>query len=194
MQRNVSLDAVNAADIRGAKVRLRPMQPDELRLVYDWEADPEVALYYGTRGRYSNFGEYAAAVDPHYLNGSRPEMGRCFIIEADSRPIGMVNYNQIDVHHRSTEIDIVIGHSAYRDGGYGSDALRAFLRFLFDDIGLHRVWLATLPFNDRARRVYEKLGFVQEGVFRESDMVDGRWVDSLIYGILEDEFRAMSDR
>src|SRR2546425_5336945 len=103
--------------------------------------------------------------------------------------IGMINTNKIEAAHRSTEIDIVIGHPVYRERGYGSDAIREFLRFLFDAVGLHRVWLATYEYNARARRVYEKLGFVQEGIMREADYVDGRWVDSVVYGILEDEFR-----
>ncbi len=101
----------------------------------------------------------------------------------------MINYNRVDTSSRSTEIDVVIGHPAYRDRGYGTDAILAFLAFLFDTVGLHRVWLATYDYNLRAQRVYEKLGFVREGLMRQSDWVDGRWVDSVIYGILEHEFR-----
>ncbi len=101
----------------------------------------------------------------------------------------MVNYNPVDVTSRSTEIDILMGHREYRDRGYGTDALQAFLSFLFDVVGLHRVWLSTYDYNARARHVYEKLGFIQEGVMRQSDWVDGQWVDSVVYGILEPEFR-----
>ncbi len=53
----------------------------------------------------------------------------------------------------------------------------------------HRVWLATLDYNARARHVYEKIGFAPEGVMRQSDWVDGRRVDSVIYGILKHELR-----
>ncbi len=101
----------------------------------------------------------------------------------------MIVYNRVDNSSRSSEIDIVIGEPGYRDRGYGTDALRAFLAFLFETVGLHRVWLATYDYNARARRAYEKLGFVQEGVMRQSDWVDGRWVDSVIYGILKHELR-----
>ncbi len=103
----------------------------------------------------------------------------------------MINTNRIHTHARSTEIDVVIGRPGYRERGYGSDAITAFLAFLFDTVGLHRVWLETYDYNARARRVYEKLGFVQEGVARESSWKDGRWVANVIYGILEDEFRRL---
>ncbi len=191
------LDAVDGADIRGRKTRIRPMRADEAPLFYEWATDPEVQPFWGGRGHYESLEDFLEDHWlPHYFDGSQPDRGRCFTIEgqpaprrAGSRPIGMIAYNRIDAPNRSTEIDIVIGDPAYRDRGYGTDAIRAFLAFLFDTVGLHRVWLGTYHHNARARRAYEKCGFVREGVMRQSDWVDGRWVDSVIYGILEHEFR-----
>ncbi len=65
--------------------------------------------------------------------------------------------------------------------------MREFVRFLFEEMGLHRVWLATYDYNARARHVYEKLGFRQEGVLRDDEFVQGRWVNSVVYGMLEGE-------
>jgi RimJ/RimL family protein N-acetyltransferase len=192
----VRLDAVECADIRGHKTRLRPMRAGEAPLFYEWATDPEVQPFWGGRGHYRDLDGFLRDWQPHYFDGSQPDRGRCFTVEslpaggrADARPIGMIAYNRIDVSNRSTEIDIVIGDPAYRDRGHGTDAIRAFLAFLFDTVGLHRVWLATYDYNVRAQRAYEKAGFVREGVMRQSDWVDGHWVDSVIYGILEDEFR-----
>ena len=186
----LNLDAINSADIRGEKTCIRPMRLDEASLLYPWTLDPDVRPFWGTDSRYEDLDDFLRQMEParHYFDGSQPELGRNFIIEADDTVIGMVNTNRIDIRHRSTEIDIVIGHRDYRERGYGSDALRAFLRFLFDDIGLHRVWLGTYEYNARARRVYERLGFIQEGVMREDEYLDGRWINTVIYGILEHEF------
>lgn len=183
------LDAVECADIRGHKTCLRPMRPDEAPLFYEWATDPEVQPFWGGRDRYTDLDAFLQDWRPHYFDGSQPQSGRCFTIEADTRPIGMIAYNRVDISSRSTDIDIVIGDPAYRDRGYGTDAIRAFLAFLFDTVGLHRVWLGTYGYNVRAQRAYEKVGFVREGVMRQSDWVDGRWVDGVIYGILEHEFR-----
>ena len=201
--RALRLDAIEFADIRGLKTSLRPMRPDEAALFHAWATDPEVEPFWGGRGHYKGFEDFLHHWLPHYFDGSQPHLGRCFTIEdlpaevrglpaegrADSRPIGMITYNRVDVANRSTEIDVVIGGAAYRDRGYGTDAIRAFVGFLFDDVGLHRVWLGTNDYNVRAQRAYEKAGFRREGVMRRSDCVDGRWVDVIIYGILADEFR-----
>ena len=194
----LNLDAINAADIRGRLTRMRPMRLDEAALVHAWNTDPDVYTFWGSYDyRHKSLDEFLADTvgDAHFFDGSDVASGRCFTIEPLEGPdagsvIGMINTNKIEVAHRSTEIDVVIGHPDYRERGYGSDAIREFLRFLFDTVGLHRVWLGTYEYNARARHVYEKLGFVQEGIAREADYVDGRWVNSVVYGILEDEFRA----
>jgi RimJ/RimL family protein N-acetyltransferase len=187
MEPSVRLDAADSADIQGEKTRLRPMRLDEARKLHEWSLDPDVRPFWGSG--IDDFDEFLRHYEPHYFDGSQPERGRFFTIEADGRPIGMINYNRLDTENRCTDIDVVVGDAGYRDRGYGADAIRAFLGFLFDTVGLHRVWLGTVDHNTRARHVYEKLGFVQEGVMRRSDLVDGRWVDSVIYGILEDEYR-----
>jgi RimJ/RimL family protein N-acetyltransferase len=186
-----NLQAVESADIHGQKTRLRPMRPDEAPLFYRWATDPEVQPFWGGRDHYKSLDDFLGHGhwEPHYFDGSQPHRGRSFTIEAGSRPVGMIAYNRVDSANRSTEIDIVIGDAAYRDRGYGTDAVRAFLGFLFDTVGLHRVYLTTYDYNLRAQRAYEKVGFLREGVMRQSDWVDGRWVDAVLYGILEHDFR-----
>lgn len=188
-RRSLRLDAVERADIRGLKTHLRPMRRDEAPRFYEWATDPEVEPFWGEADHYKDFDGFLRHWHPHYFDGSQPNLGRCFTIEVEGRPIGMITYNRVNSVNHSTDIDIIIGDPAYRDRGYGTDAIRAFLGFLFDSVGLHRVWLGTFEHNVRAQRAYEKCGFVREGVMRQSDWLDGRWVDSVIYGILEHEFR-----
>ncbi|MEX0799996.1 MAG: GNAT family protein [Dehalococcoidia bacterium] len=188
---SVRLDVFESADLRGELTRLRPMRPDEAPRFYQWTRDPDVAPWWAGVASARTLEEFLADWEPYYFDGSRPGLGRSFAIEADGKLIGMIATNRVEVHDRQTEIDIVIGEPGYRDRGYGTDALRATLRFLFDTVGLHRVWLATYEHNARARRAYEKAGFREEGLLRESDRVDGRWVNSVVYGILDHEFRRL---
>lgn len=55
--------------------------------------------------------------------------------------------------------------------------------------GLHRVGLNVVEWNEGAKTLYEKLGFVVEGRQREALWFDGRWWDYLFLGILEREWR-----
>lgn len=54
-------------------------------------------------------------------------------------------------------------------------------------LGLHRVELSVHADNARAIALYEKIGFLHEGLARDAIMIDGRYIDSLNMAII---FRA----
>ena len=54
---------------------------------------------------------------------------------------------------------------------------------------MHRIELEVYDFNPRAQHVYEKAGFMREGVRREVLLWDGEYHDAIVMSILEDEFR-----
>ena len=62
------------------------------------------------------------------------------------------------------------------------------LAYAFEELGLHRVELEVFEFNQRARRVYERVGFVLEGTLRDALLFDGEWVDSHLMSVLEHEW------
>lgn len=74
--------------------------------------------------------------------------------------------------------------------GYMAEALRAVLRFGFDELGLHSVEAQIDPDNAPSRRVLERAGFRQEGLLRENFRFAGRFSDTGIYALLGREFRA----
>ena len=79
--------------------------------------------------------------------------------------------------------------------GIGRWALREALRWAFDDIGAHRVWLEVTAANSGARRLYEDEGFVHEGTYRDGYRSDiGAYQDLAHYGILKHEWLRRVDR
>jgi len=73
--------------------------------------------------------------------------------------------------------------------GYGSEAIKWALEWGFLAGGLHRVSIGCFSFNEGARRLYERLGFVVEGRTREVVWKNGGWHDSIEMGMLEGEWR-----
>jgi RimJ/RimL family protein N-acetyltransferase len=81
--------------------------------------------------------------------------------------------------------------SAAPDGGFGTAMVRAGLDWVFASTQTHRVWLDTLRHNERAAHVYAKIGFVQEGIFRDAYcMPDGAYADRIVFSILRREWPA----
>ncbi|KAI3325443.1 putative GNAT family acetyltransferase [Xylariaceae sp. AK1471] len=90
--------------------------------------------------------------------------------------------------HRWTDISIDV-LKKHQGKGYGGEAIRWSLWWAFQMAGLHRVQIQAFSFNTGAMRLYERLGFREEGRVREHMWFAGSWHDNLIYGILEDEWR-----
>ena len=74
--------------------------------------------------------------------------------------------------------------------GYATEAARAVVQFGFSELKLHRISAWCIADNTASARVLEKLGMRQEGRLRDHQYFKGRWWDTLLYGILYDEWRS----
>lgn len=72
--------------------------------------------------------------------------------------------------------------------GYATEAARAMLAFAFDELRVHRVWAHCIADNVASSHVLEKLGMRLEGRQRENEWFNGRWWDTLLFGVLEHEW------
>jgi diamine N-acetyltransferase len=62
------------------------------------------------------------------------------------------------------------------------------LEHAFGSLGAHRVWLDVMVHNERARRAYAAVGFVEEGVMREALRVDDAPVSLVLMSVLRSEW------
>ncbi|WP_136688762.1 GNAT family N-acetyltransferase [Halorhabdus amylolytica] len=77
---------------------------------------------------------------------------------------------------------------AEQGNGYVTEATRLLLDHAFGERRLHKVWAMVVEPNDASRAVLEKLGFEQEGHYREETFYEGRYVDARRYAILAEEW------
>jgi RimJ/RimL family protein N-acetyltransferase len=179
--------------IHGELTTLRAIERPDLDALWRWYNDAEVMYYwaepYKTMSREDLDARYGAG-----LSASTGRMHWLLITTRDEHgqgePIGRIGYVDLDRRNRHTEIALAIGERDYWGRGYGSDALIAYLGYLFHELNLHKVWLRVEAFNTRAQRAYEKCGFQRDGVFREHTFLGGKYYDSIIMSIVEDDFRA----
>jgi RimJ/RimL family protein N-acetyltransferase len=105
--------------------------------------------------------------------------------------IGTLGLFDVDHVNGSAGIGITIGEKELWGRGYGTDAMNALLDFGFGQLRLERMWLEVYDFNERARRSYEKSGFVLEGVKRHAMFKFGRFIDVQLMAILRSEWQAL---
>lgn len=79
--------------------------------------------------------------------------------------------------------------SAFHGRGYGTESLRAVCRFAFAEAGFRKLSATVTAGNVPSRTVLEKLGFLLEGTLRESYLLEERWQDDWLFGLLRRELR-----
>jgi RimJ/RimL family protein N-acetyltransferase len=101
--------------------------------------------------------------------------------------VGVFRIDRLDPWNRNTFVgaDVV---PALRGQGYAAEMFGYFLRYLFNQCGLHRVALVTIASNTPAIALYRKLGFVEEGREREAIFREGHFQDLVAMGLLASEW------
>jgi len=174
--------------MEGKLVRIRAYERSDLDALMTWVNDEEITRNLGAPMIYP----LPRAAEEKYLElNTHPGEPDCrWAIETlAGQYLGRISLMNIDWINRSAQVGIVIGVKTFWGKGYGTDAMRVVLRFAFEKMNLHRVWLNVYDFNVRGIKSYEKCCFKHEGVQREYRFLDGRYHDSVLMGILEDEYR-----
>ena len=173
--------------IVGDKVRLRPIERDDLPRFVEWFSDPEV------RRHLLVYLPFSLAQEERWFENllgrlERQEIVLLAIETAKGVHIGNTGLHSIDWKNRSAELGIAIGEKAYWNQGYGTDAIRTLLNLAFREMNLHRVFLRVDVDNLRGVRCYEKAGFQREGTLRDGVFREGTYHDQHVMSILRSEF------
>lgn len=108
--------------------------------------------------------------------------------------VGTLKAARIDRYARHADIGIMIGRKDLWGRGLATEAISLLCRYLFDDVGLRRLTAGCMATNPGMVRVFEKLGFRREGVFREHDRIaESAFCDHIHLGCLRGEFAAASE-
>ena len=132
-----------------------------------------------------NIRNFIARVRDQFATGRGPQTG----IWIEGNFAGSVGCHPIDWPNRHCSIGYWI-EERYQGKGTMTRSCTAMIDYLFGDLGLHRVTIQCGTGNRRSCAIPERLGFTREGLTRDGEWVNDRWVDLVLWGMLEQEWRA----
>ncbi|MBM4432643.1 MAG: GNAT family N-acetyltransferase, partial [Chloroflexi bacterium] len=152
--------------ITGSKVKLRHKRLSDVPNDYAWQNDPGLARLDAMPRLTMPYYQYLLIYARQLC---RPSSGRHqFAIDTlDGKHIGNCVYYGIDKFRGEAELGIMIGNRDFWDKGYGTDAIVTLVNHIFSQTELRRIHLKTLDSNDRARKCFQKCGFVPYGYLRK---------------------------
>jgi RimJ/RimL family protein N-acetyltransferase len=135
--------------------------------------------------------EIAGSVSTDAPNGVAAALddleGELLVIEHEGATAGGVRWELANHRSRIAEIRTLMIDPAFRGRGLATQAVLELVTRVFDERGLHRIEAEVYGFNTPAQRMFERAGFVREGVRRRAYHRAGGWQDGVRYGLLADE-------
>ena len=171
--------------LHGDGIDLLPIRGEDARTMFEAGFDRELNRQTGIHKRHS-----LSAVQAHCRRVGAAVDRYDFGIWVRGALVGEVVLSDVSPENRSAALRIAIWRRGSRDKGFGTAALRLVLDFAFVRLSLNRVELEVYASNPRARRVYEKLGFVAEGVRRQALWWDNEPVDAIVMALLAADYRS----
>jgi RimJ/RimL family protein N-acetyltransferase len=116
-----------------------------------------------------------------------PEHFGLFVIEVEGRLAGTMGFEVGSRRSRIARLGGLAVHPDFRGRRIGHAAACELQRYLFDELGFHRLELEIYGFNERAIRHAERAGYIREGVKRKAYWRHGEWVDGVLFGLLPED-------
>jgi len=171
----------------GDRVYLRAIEMEDAPYFVEWLNDPEVRCYLERNFPPLNLGREREWIEHLYKDRNSVTFG--IVLKESDKLIGSTGFGGIDWRNRRAPFGIVIGDKTEWSKGYGTEATKLMVRYGFDALNLNRIFLHVFDHNPRAMRAYKKAGFVKEGVLRQDRYVDGAYRDTIVMGILREEWK-----
>lgn len=156
--------------LRGRRLLLRPLLPDDVARVGEIAAEPGVAHWWGT-----------VPESDLRAKASGQDQATAFAIEHEGAVVGMIQYHEEpDPDYRHAGVDLFLSGAA-QGRGLGREAIALVTTYLFEQHGHHRVTIDPAADNERAIRCYAAAGFRTVGVMRRYERgSDGSFHDGVL--------------
>jgi RimJ/RimL family protein N-acetyltransferase len=162
-------------------VKLIPYAKEHDRNTLRWLNDPELKEHFGLT-------KTVTAASHREWFSSQKNFLIWAILDSDERHQGNISLH-LTPRHCSAYLQMYIGNITSRGKGLGWGALLCVLNHTFTNLGMHRVWLHTLPENKAANNLYRKAGFLEEGIERESILRNGKFCSQKRWSLLASEWK-----
>ena len=171
--------------LTGERTVLRPFTEADAEVIAEIVEDPEVIRFTFEPGTEITMERLRSWYGSRSAQTDRLDLAVTDRVTGEL--VGEVVLYEWDRAGRSCTFRTLLGPRG-RGRGLGTEATRLIVAYGFERLGLHRIELEAWGDNHRALRVYEKVGFVVEGVRREVQLRDGEWADAVLMAMLDHEW------
>ncbi len=170
--------------IKGQKITLRPIQYSDTNDIVRWRNKDFVRSNFVFQELFTN------EIHDNWMK-TKVDTGEVvqFIISSaeNGNSVGSVFLRDIDKVNNKAEYGIFIGEEEALGKGFGSEAAAMIIKYAFEELGLHKVFLRVFAHNTRAIKSYKNAGFAEEGCFKDDVRINGKYYDMVFMTIINEK-------
>lgn len=106
---------------------------------------------------------------------------------------GTAIISRIDWKNRSSSIDVKLLEE-FQGKGYGYETLILLTKYIFEELNMNRIFVNILEYNECSMSLFEKIGFVREGIQRKAIYKNGKYNNLIMYSMLKEEYQNEGNR
>jgi ribosomal-protein-alanine N-acetyltransferase len=146
--------------LKGEKTIISPKSKEDILNDFEWRTDPELSDLDATLPMNLSFEQFER-ISVNDLAKSSPWSEKFSIYSFGNEHIGNCMFYDINRWDKSCEFGIMIGNKNYWSGGFGTDATKSLIYYIFTETDLTNIYLHTLTNNIRAQKSFKKAGFIE---------------------------------
>ncbi len=188
------IDFSNKPVLEGEKVILRPFQGEDWREMLAILDEPELRRLTGSvideeEAVMPTSEEEAEKIKVWYQtrNEKADRLDLAVMDKERNEIAGEVVFNEYDETTGNVNFRVLMRQSSCNKG-FGTEAIAMFIKYGMEELKFHKISLEVYSFNPRAEKVYQKTGFVLEGIKREDFCYNSEYIDTKVYGMLREDY------
>ena len=170
----------------GECIYLREVRPSDVNEnYYRWMNDPEVTQYLESR-----FAPNSMETLQEYVRnfmGNKDNIFLAIVLKENHKHLGNIKMGPIDWFHRLADIGVMLGEKDSWGKGYASEAISLLSEHAFKNLNLHKLTAGCYKPNEGSLKAFEKAGFETEGVRKKHCFFNGKYVDAILLGLLNEK-------
>ncbi len=161
-------------------IRLRPLEPTDIGLLYSWENEMAVWEVSNTLAPFSKY-----VLEQYILNSQRDiyesKQLRLVVETLEGKSVGAVDLFDFDPFHQRAGVGILIHNTSERQKGFATDTLLLMCSYAREILGLHQLYANITADNEPSLRLFEKCGFELCGRKQNWIKSGNIWKDELVF-------------
>ncbi|WP_186647732.1 GNAT family N-acetyltransferase [Fluviispira vulneris] len=172
--------------IQFESIYLMPIEEKYLKILQIWRNNSEFRQYF------REYKELNYDDQQRWLNKINSENSNNLMFgvfdSLTKELIGVCGLCNINFIYRNAELSMYIGiNNLYIDDVYAPDVATALIRYAYFDLNLERIWCEVYEIDIKKSKLIEKIGFKKEGILRNNVFKNGKYLNSIIYGVIRSE-------